>query len=47
MTSGAEFNIFVDLHASKIAFDENMNIVMCGLDVTHLTSITQENVENS
>lgn len=44
-TPVAEFNIFVDPHAAKIVFDEQIKIVMCGLDVTRLTSITNENVK--
>jgi non-specific riboncleoside hydrolase len=44
-TSWAEFNIFVDPHAAKIVFDEQVKIVMCGLDITRLTSITDENVK--
>lgn len=43
-TPVAEFNIFVDPHAAKIVFDEQIKITMCGLDITRLTSITTENV---
>ncbi len=43
-TPVAEFNIFADPHAAKIVFDEQIKMVMCGLDVTRLTSITTENV---
>ena len=44
-TPVAEFNIFVDPHAAKIVFDSNLKIVMCGLDVTRITSITEDNVK--
>ncbi|WP_346729176.1 nucleoside hydrolase [Lederbergia citrea] len=44
-TSVAEFNIFVDPHAAKIVFDSNINIVMCGLDITRITTITDENIK--
>lgn len=44
-TPVAEFNIFADPHAAKIVFDTDIPIVMCGLDVTRLTSVTNEDVE--
>ncbi|WP_239984540.1 nucleoside hydrolase [Lentibacillus sediminis] len=44
-TPVAEFNIFADPHAARIVFDTAIPIVMCGLDVTRLTSITYEDVE--
>ncbi|WP_449355280.1 nucleoside hydrolase [Virgibacillus natechei] len=44
-TPVAEFNIFADPHAAKIVFDTDIHIVMCGLDVTALTSVTNEDVE--
>ncbi|MBY7144374.1 nucleoside hydrolase [Virgibacillus sp. NKC19-3] len=44
-TPVAEFNIFADPHAAKIVFDADIHIIMCGLDVTRLTSVTNEDVE--
>lgn len=44
-TPVAEFNMFVDPHAAKIVFDENVKIVMCGLDVTLKTRISTEDVK--
>lgn len=44
-TPVAEFNMFVDPHAAKIVFGENVKIVMCGLDVTLQTSISTEDVK--
>ncbi|UJL45673.1 nucleoside hydrolase [Virgibacillus sp. NKC19-16] len=44
-TPVAEFNIYADPHAAKIVFDTSINIVMFGLDVTRLTSVTNEDVE--
>jgi len=43
-TPVAEFNMFVDPHAAKIVFGENVKIVMCGLDVTLQTRISTEDV---
>lgn len=43
-TPVAEFNIFADPHAAKIVFDTDIKIVMCGLDVTRLTSVTAGDV---
>lgn len=45
VTPVAEFNMFVDPHAAKIVFDEQIKIVMCGLDVTNQTSISTDNVK--
>jgi len=45
VTPVAEFNIFADPHAAKIVFDTDIKIIMCGLDVTRLTSVTAEDVE--
>lgn len=45
ITPVAEFNIFADPHAAKIIFDTDIKIVMCGLDVTRLTSVTANDVE--
>ncbi|MGY0692359.1 nucleoside hydrolase [Virgibacillus sp. FSP13] len=39
-TPTAEFNIYADPHAAKIVFDSGIEIVMCGLDVTRLTSVS-------
>lgn len=44
-TPVAEFNIFADPHAAKIVFESDMNIVMCGLDVTQLTSVSYQDVK--
>ncbi len=44
-TPVAEFNMFVDPHAAKIVFDELINIVMCGLDVTLQTRISTDDVK--
>lgn len=44
-TPVAEFNMFVDPHAAKIVFGENVKIVMCGLDVTLQTRISTEDVK--
>lgn len=44
-TPVAEFNMFVDPHAAKIVFDENVKIVMCGLDVTLQTRISNNDVK--
>lgn len=44
-TPVAEFNIFVDPHAAKIVFDEEIDIVMCGLDVTRATSVNFEEIK--
>ncbi|WP_339226926.1 nucleoside hydrolase [Oceanobacillus sp. FSL K6-2867] len=43
-TPVAEFNIYADPHAAKIVFDTDIKIVMCGLDVTRLTSVTMGDV---
>lgn len=43
-TPVAEFNIYADPHAAKIVFDTDIKIVMCGLDVTRLTSVTAGDV---
>lgn len=37
--------MFVDPHAAKIVFDELINIVMCGLDVTLQTRISTDDVK--
>lgn len=44
-TPVAEFNMYADPHAAKVVFETDINIVMCGLDVTRLTSATNEDVE--
>ncbi|MEB5760125.1 nucleoside hydrolase [Mammaliicoccus sciuri] len=43
-TPVAEFNIFVDPHAAKIVFDQDVPIVMCGLDVTRETMINKDDL---
>ncbi|MEN1969916.1 nucleoside hydrolase [Lentibacillus sp. N15] len=44
-TPVAEFNIYADPHAAKIVFETDIDIVMCGLDVTRLTSVTYDDVK--
>lgn len=44
-TPVAEFNIFADPHAAHIVFNQDLPIVMCGLDVTRETMINQDDVE--
>ncbi|WP_252502104.1 ribonucleoside hydrolase RihC [Sporosarcina sp. Marseille-Q4943] len=45
MTPVAEFNMFVDPHAAKIVFDEQIKIVMCGLDATLQTRISTDDIK--
>jgi len=45
-TAAAEFNILVDPEAADIVFSSGLPIVMCGLDVTHMAMIMQEEVEH-
>ena len=40
----AEFNIYVDPEAAQIVANAGVPIVMCGLDVTHKATITDEEV---
>ncbi|MCM3709083.1 nucleoside hydrolase [Sporosarcina luteola] len=44
-TPVAEFNMFVDPHAAKIVFDEQIKIVMCGLDATLQTRISTDDIK--
>lgn len=44
-TPAAEFNIFVDPEAAKIVFKSEIDIVMCGLDITNKAVLTSEDVE--
>ena len=41
----AEFNIYVDPEAAKVVANSGVPLVMCGLDVTHKSTITFEEVE--
>ena len=41
----AEFNIYVDPEAAQVVANSGVPTVMCGLDVTHRATITEEEVE--
>ncbi|HCN61187.1 MULTISPECIES: nucleoside hydrolase [Mammaliicoccus] len=41
----AEFNIYVDPHAAQIVFNQDIPIVMCGLDVTRETIINHDDIQ--
>ena len=43
-TPAAEFNIYVDPEAAKIVFKSGVPLVMCGLDATHPSHITREQI---
>lgn len=43
-TPAAEFNIYVDPEAAKIVFRSKIPLVMCGLDATHPSNITREQI---
>ncbi len=45
VTPYAEFNAFVDPEAYKILFDSEVELVMVGLDATHMTLIKIEEIE--
>ena len=46
VTPFAEFNAFVDPEAYKILFDSDLDLVMVGLDATHMTLMTLDEIEN-
>lgn len=46
VTPTAEFNIWADPEAAQIVFSSNVNIVMNGLDVTHSTGLSRDDVNN-
>ena len=43
-TPAAEFNIYVDPEAAKIVFKSGVPLVMCGLDATHPSHITDDQI---
>ncbi len=45
-TPVAEFNFFVDPEAAKIVFQSGIEIVMVGLDVTSVATLTPEMIQN-
>ena len=45
ITPAAEFNIYVDPHAAQIVFKSGVPIVMCGLDVTMRSILTDEDLK--
>ena len=45
VTPYAEFNAYVDPEAYKILFDSELELVMVGLDATHMTLFMKEDIE--
>ncbi|QWK95302.1 pyrimidine-specific ribonucleoside hydrolase RihA [Plesiomonas shigelloides] len=44
-TPAAEFNIYVDPEAAEMVFSAGVPITMCGLDVTHVAQVMDEDIE--
>jgi len=47
ITSGAEFNIYVDPDAADLVFNSGVKLKMIGLDVTMKTILKKDKIENS